>query len=108
MYSMDDIRVKSKLVRDIVDSVLASKQLSVDRIFLVGSYASNRANEYSDIDYLVELRGGKHPYTYPEFNEILEINKKINNERIHLIFGTLEAQQSMQKRDAIRYAYKEI
>src|SRR4051794_2282928 len=67
MYSFEDIRAKSQLVRDSIDLVLAAKKMSVDRMFLIGSYASGRANEYSDIDYLVQLSGGTRQFTYPEF-----------------------------------------
>jgi len=108
MYTMEEIKIKSKIVIDVVNLILSYKDLSVDRIFLVGSYASGRANDYSDIDYLVQLKGGKRPLTYPEFNDMLEIRKKLDNPRIHVIYGTQEAQQSKFNRDPIKYAYKEL
>lgn len=108
MYSKEEIKIRSKLVIDAVNCVMTPRELSVDKIFLVGSYASNRANEYSDIDYLVQLKGGKRPLTYPEFRECLKIKELINNSRIHVIYGTLEAQESMKKRDPIKYAWQEI
>jgi predicted nucleotidyltransferase len=109
MFSMDDIRMKSNLVRDAVNLVMHDEGISVDKIYLVGSYASGRCNEYSDIDYLVVTKGGKREFTYPEWNKIQEINRKIDSKRIHCIYAvSIEAQKSLQQKDPIKYAYKEL
>lgn len=108
MYTIQEIKLKSKLVRDVIEEHMSPKKLHVDDIYLIGSYASGRANEYSDIDYLVQLKGGVRELTYPDFNDILAIKKKINNERIHVIFGTINAQLSMCKRDPVKYAWKAL
>lgn len=107
MYSKEEIRSKAWLVREAINLVLHPHQ-SVDRIFLVGSYASNRANDYSDIDFLVQLKGGKRPHTYPDWKQMKEIDRKIDNKRIHVIYGTYEAQQSLYQKDPVKYTYKEI
>jgi predicted nucleotidyltransferase len=115
MFSTEDIRMKSNLVRDAVNLVMHDKGISVDKIYLVGSYAARnadgsvRANEYSDIDYLVIVKGGKREFTYPDWNQIQEINRKIDHKRIHCIYAvSLEAQKSLQQKDPIKFAYKEI
>lgn len=108
MYSAFEIQSKAQLVRDAVNFVLRDLGMSVDRIFLVGSYAQGRANEYSDIDYLVQLRGGGRPLSYPNFKQMMIIKKTIDNSRIHVIYGTLDAQESLKKKDPVRYAYREL
>jgi predicted nucleotidyltransferase len=97
------------MVKDIVDFVLNPLGLSVEKMYLVGSYASGRANEYSDIDYLVIMKGGKREYTYPEWKQIQEINQRIDNKRIHCIYGTnIEVQESLRKKNPVKFAYREI
>jgi len=108
VYSMVDIKAKSWLVREVVNVVLSDEGLSVDKIYLVGSYASGRANDHSDIDYLVQLKGGKRPLLYPTWNQMMKIREMVDSKRIHIIYGTLEAQQSLLRKKGIKYAFKEI
>jgi predicted nucleotidyltransferase len=109
MFSMEDIRSKSNLVRDAVNLVMHNDGISVDKIFLVGSYASGRATDYSDIDYLVLVKGGKRKFTFPTWNQIQEINSKIDSRRIHCIYAvTIDAQKSLMKKDPVKYAFKEL
>src|ERR1700722_56613 len=97
------------MVKDIVDFVLNPLGQSVEKIYLVGSYASGRANEYSDIDYLVIVKGGKREFTYPEWKQIQEINNRIDNKRIHCIYAvSIEAQESLCKKNPVKFAFKEI
>jgi predicted nucleotidyltransferase len=106
MFRKEEIISKAWLVKEIID--LELHPLQVSRVFLVGSYAQNRATDRSDIDYLIELKGGKRVLTYPTWKQIQEINRKIDNKRIHCIYGTLEAQQSLYQKDPVRYTYREI
>lgn len=109
MYRKEEIRSKAWLVREVVNVILSDSGLSVDKIYLVGSYANGLANERSDIDYLVIVKGGKRPFTYPSWKEMEEVKRKIDNKRIHVIYGvSLTAQKSLCLRDPIKYAYKEI
>jgi len=108
IFSKTDIDVKSWLVREVVNLVLSESGLSVDRVFLVGSYASGRATDKSDIDFLVQLKGGKRPMTYPTWRQMGEINKKLNNKRIHVIYGSLDAQQSLWQKDPVKYSFREV
>ncbi len=108
ILSATDIQVKSWLVKEVVNLVLEESGLSVDRIFLVGSYASGRATEKSDIDYLVQLKGGKRPLTLPSWHQMQEINKRLNNKRIHVIYGWLTAQESLWRKDPVKYSYREL
>lgn len=108
MYSKEEIRSKSWLVREVVNLVLYDFNLSVNKIYLVGSYASGRATDYSDIDLLVELKGGDRPLTLPSWNQMQEIKRKLDNKRIHVIYGTQEAQKSLQQKDPVKFAMKEI
>src|SRR5208282_3175840 len=91
MYSTAEIRSKAWLVKEVCNLVLGP-EFSVDRIFLVGSYAQNRATDYSDIDYLVQLKGGKRPLSLPTWTQVQEVNRKIDNKRIHVIFGWFDVQ----------------
>ena len=93
MYSESDINAKAWLVREIVDLVLQKDGLKVDKIFLIGSYAAGKSNDWSDIDYLVQL---DKPMRYPDWYQIQEIHGQMNSERIHIIFGSKEAQESLK------------
>ena len=107
MFSRQEIIARSELVRDCVNMVLNPQGISVDKIYLVGSYASNRADDRSDIDYLVLVMGGKRAMTFPNWKEIEEINQKIDNPRIHVIFSVdISAQESLRKKDPVRFAYR--
>jgi predicted nucleotidyltransferase len=109
VFSREDIRSKSYLVRDAVNFVLHDQGMSVDKIYLVGSYASNRQDDWSDIDYLVVLKGGKRSQTYPDWKTIQEINRVIDSKRIHCIYAvSLDAQKSLYQKDPTKYAYQEI
>lgn len=90
------------MVVEITNSVLQKDSLVVNKIFLIGSYATNSANDWSDIDYLIELKGNKQVgRIYPSWQQIQEIHNKLSK-RIHVIFGTEEAQKKLNK------PYKEI
>ena len=104
MFSQTDITAKAWMVREVVNLVLQKSNLQVDKMYLVGSYARNEQTEYSDLDILVQLRGGK---LYPSWQQIQEIHKNLSN-RIHVIFGSGEAQQSMFKRVGKLYQYREL
>jgi predicted nucleotidyltransferase len=109
VFNEAEISTRARMVKDVVDLVLFIDGLSVDKMYLIGSYANGRANEYSDIDYLVVLKGGKRPQTYPTWKQALEVKKKIDNIRIHVIYAvSLDAQKSLCQKDPVKYAYKEI
>jgi predicted nucleotidyltransferase len=112
MFSKQDIIAKGWLVKEIVDLILFDDLLSVDKIFLIGSYASGKETAWSDIDFLIQLKGGKQiGLLFPSWNKIQEMNTKINNKRIHLIFGTEESAESLHekhKNDIKNYAYKKL
>jgi len=106
---MVDIKAKSWLVREVVNVVLSDEGLSVDKIYLVGSYASGRANDYSDLDFLVLIKGGKRVLTFPTWNQMMKIREMVDSKRIHCIYGvSIDAQESLRKKDPIKYAYREI
>src|SRR4051812_9143535 len=100
MYSETDILAKAWLVKEITDLVLQEEKLTVDKIFLIGSYAYGRPTEWSDLDFLIQVQDNKKSMlrrTYPSLKSMNEVNKKIDNNRIHLIFGTQEAQESLYR-----------
>lgn len=99
MFSESDITAKAWLVREVVNLVLQKNDLKVEKMFLIGSYAAGKPNDYSDIDYLVQL---DKPNRYPTWSQIQEVHGKLNSKRIHVIFGTREAQ------DSLKTPYKEI
>lgn len=96
MYSEKDILTRAWLVKEIVNIALEKDKLSVDKIFLIGSYATGRATEWSDIDFLVELKGTRF---YPTWVQIQDIHEKLDTSRIHVIFGTEEAQISLKAKN---------
>lgn len=97
MFSESDIIGKSWMVVEITNAILKKDSLVVHKIFLIGSYADNSANDWSDIDYLIELKGNKQVgRIYPSWQQIQEIHDKLSK-RIHVIFGTEEAQIKLHK-----------
>lgn len=101
MYSKTDIIAKAWLVQEIINTIIPEK---IDKIFLIGSYARNEAHEWSDLDFLVQLKGGRR---YTTWTELQDIHAKLNNSKIHVIFGTEEAQESLYKKDKHK-KYKKI
>lgn len=99
MFGETDILSKAWLVREAVNLVLPP-DMSVNRIFLIGSYAKGNSNEWSDLDLLVELNGKKK---YPSWEQITAISKVINHRRIHVIYGTEEAQESLKRKKGCLY-----
>lgn len=87
-----DIKTLSEYVKTAVDAALLRKGMATDQIFLIGSHAAGKATENSDIDFLVQLRGG----LYPNWADINYIHRQIPK-GVHVIFGTLAAQVSMNK-----------
>lgn len=112
MFSKQDITAKAWLVKEVVELILFDDKLSVDKIFLIGSYASGKETPWSDIDFLIQLKGGTQiGHKFPNWKKILEMNQKINNKRIHIIFGTKESAASLHekhKNDVKDYSFKEI
>lgn len=118
MYSNEEIIAKAWLVVDTVNLVLSLDSVSVQKIFLVGSYASNKQTEWSDLDFVVQLRDDlktihtiKRSVIFPTWEKIALINKRIDNKRIHVIFGTetscksLHQKHKYEKKD---YSYREL
>jgi predicted nucleotidyltransferase len=98
MFSEADIHAKAWLARETVDLVLQNVN-AVDKIFLIGSYVNGKPTEYSDLDFLVQM---KKKLQYPNWKQQQEVHTRLLASRVHCIFGTEEAQQSLKK------AYKEI
>ncbi len=93
IYDEKQILIRAWTVKEIVNIVLDGKAC-VDKIFLIGSYAAGQETEWSDLDFLVQLRG----MLYPTWTQMNEINDKLDSSRIHVIFGTEEAQASIDKK----------
>lgn len=112
MYSAKDIIARAWLVKEITNSVLLPDELYVDKIFVVGSYASGKQTPFSDLDFLVQLKGGKQiGIVTPPWKKIQEINRKVNTPKIHIIFGTKEAAESLHKKHMNGpkdYSYREL
>ena len=112
MYTESDILAKCWKIREVVNLVLFDEKLEVAKMFLIGSYASGRQNEWSDLDILVQLKGGKRiGQTYPSWKQIKEIHTKMKSQRLHIIFGTEEAAKSLHEKNknyVRNYAYREI
>jgi predicted nucleotidyltransferase len=116
LYSEQQIKTKAWLVVEIVNMMLLSEKLSVDKLFLVGSYASGKQTEWSDLDFVVvlkdELAGLIKPRRlYPSWDMIEQINAKIDNNRVHVIFGSEEAVKSLHQKhrhEKKDYSYKQI
>lgn len=97
MFTNTDIIGKSWMVIEITNSVLQKEDLVVDKIFLIGSYATNKQTEWSDLDFLIQLKGNKVVgRIYPSWEQIQTIQDKLSP-RIHCIFGTEEAQKRLNK-----------
>jgi predicted nucleotidyltransferase len=108
VYNDFEIRSKALLVRDAANYVLKDVGLSVVGIYLVGSYARGKVNEWSDLDFLVIVKGVK-PQTFPSWKQIQLVNQQIDNRRIHCIYGTdIAVQESLCQKDPVKYCYKEI
>lgn len=88
------------MVREIVNIAMERSNVSVDKVFLIGSYAAGTPTEWSDLDFLVQLKGGR---MYPTWLQIQEIHEKLDSTRTHVIFGTEEAQESLSKRLGLPY-----
>lgn len=107
MFDETQIRSKAWVVKEVVDFILSKDDLKVDKIFLIGSYATGKQDEWSDIDFLVQLIPNKGRI-YPNWNQIQQIHTKIGTKRIHVIFGTEVAQKSMLNNRGDHYKYREI
>ena len=86
--------------------ILVEKELHrlVLSVYLVGSFAAGTATTDSDVDFLVEFDGGK---LYPSWHDIYRINNLLSKDRVHVIFGTREAQEH-SKRPFKEINFKEI
>lgn len=118
MYSSTDIIARAWMVVEVINMILSPRK--VDKVFLVGSYASGNATEWSDLDFVIQLDA--LPLTdeisriqakshYPAWEKVKEIHSKLDTERIHVIFGTEESTKALydkHKNDKKNYAYKEI
>lgn len=111
-FTETDIIAKAWLTIEVVNLVLFKDDQQVDKIFLIGSYASGKADSRSDIDFLIQLKGGKRPgQYYTSWKKIEEIHSKLGTRRIHVIFGTEIAAQRLHERhknEDKNYTYKEI
>ena len=107
MYTETDIIAKAWLATEIVNLVLFNDRLSVEKVFLIGSYANGNPNSRSDIDFLIQLKGGTRPgQYYPTWKQIEEIHAKLDTRRVHVIFGREETQKSLFEKHNKKY--KEI
>lgn len=111
MFSEADIVAKAWLTIEVVNLVLIDEGRTVDKIFLIGSYANGTQNHSSDLDFLVQLKGGSRPgLYYVNWDQANIIKRKLGN-RIHVIFGTELAAQRLHdkhKSEVKNYRYKEI
>ena len=111
MFDRTDIVAKAWLTREVVNLALRKDNFEVDKIFLIGSYAQNKADEWSDIDFLVQLKDIKQQMIkryYPGWDKMQEVQQQLSKERIHVIFGNQEAQDSLFKKRGIKYTYKPV
>lgn len=109
----NDYQIKSKAKLVVVITNLVLHPIEVDKIFLIGSYASGKQTVYSDLDFLVQLKQSVEWYKprnwYPEKKQIDEINTKIDSKRIHVIFGSERAAISLHEKNKHKtkdYSYK--
>lgn len=95
MWTNQQIISLIERVREVVDLVLLKRGFATHRMFLIGSYASGTQTVHSDIDFLVELKGGTwdrgYP-TYPTWQEIQSVQAQLPKD-VHVIFGREVAQQ---------------
>lgn len=113
MFSEVQIKAKAWLVVEVTNLVLLPEKREVDKIFLIGSYASGKATEWSDIDFLIQLKQdtafNKAKQLYPTWEQIRDIHKRLDTNRIHVIFGTEEAAKSLHQKHKFEkknYSYK--
>lgn len=85
--------------------ILLEKELGdlVHAVYLVGSFAAGNATTDSDVDFLIEFEGK----LYPSWHQIYRMNKLLSPDRVHVIFGTREAQEH-SKRPFKLINFKEI
>jgi predicted nucleotidyltransferase len=111
VFSNADIISKAWLVKEVVNLVLLPEKREVDKIFLIGSYANGTQNHRSDLDFVVQVKGGYRPgQYYTTWENMEEIQRKVGP-RIHVILGTEEACKRLHEKhkDEIKnYSYKEI
>jgi len=113
MFGQTEIIAKAWLVKEVVDLVLLKDGMWVDKIFLIGSYASGKQTMFSDLDFLVQLKSNNKWLTVviPPWKKMREVTEQIGSNRIHIIYGTEEAAKSLHEKhkdDRKNYAYKEI
>jgi len=112
MFSESDIIAKAWMVKEVANIELAKEGLYVDKILLCGSYANGTASDHSDVDFIVQTGGSKLPYPKDVWSTLANITEKIKpQEKIHLIFGTLDAAESLHQKHANQkrsYAYRVI
>lgn len=119
MYSETDIIARAWMVVEVVNMCMSPRE--VDKVFLIGSYAAGNATDWSDLDFLIELKQEQGVLNsegklvvknyYPSWDKIKEIHKKIDNTRIHVIFGSEEAAKSLHekhKHEKKPYIYREL
>jgi predicted nucleotidyltransferase len=113
IFNEYQIKSKAWLILEVVNLIL--HPVEVSKIFLIGSYASGKQTEYSDLDFLVELIQPVEWYKprqwYPEKTKIDEITKKLDNKRIHVIFGSEQVAKSLHdkyKGKTKDYSYRQI
>ncbi len=111
MHSETDIIAKAWLTIEVCNLVLVNDNLKVDKIFLIGSYASGKQTLHSDLDFLIQLRGGlRQGQYYPSWQQIEAIQIKLGR-RTHVVFGTQEAAERLHqthKNEVKNYKYREI
>jgi predicted nucleotidyltransferase len=111
IFTETDIISKAWLTTEIVNLALMHEHRLVDKIFLIGSYASGTQNNRSDIDFLIQLKGGMRPgLYYVTWEQQQELQRKLGP-RIHIIFGTEISAQRLHekhKNDPKTYVYREI
>lgn len=106
MFDDTQIRSRAWIVKEVVDYTLLRDNLKVEKMFLVGSYARGEQNDWSDIDFLIQLTN-KGGLRYPTWQQVQYIHQQISS-RVHVIFGTEEAQKSLLEKNGNKYSYKEI
>jgi predicted nucleotidyltransferase len=109
IFTKSQILEKAGLVRDICNIVLFPKK--VEKILLIGSYASGKQTDWSDIDLLIQLPRTEFRIEYPSWEQIAEIHQKLGTNRVHVIFGTVECAESLHQKHKGKekdYSYKEL
>jgi predicted nucleotidyltransferase len=90
MLTESEIEIKAQQAVQVIEAELGRR---VKDVFIIGSYANWTATNDSDLDFLVEFAGKQKfiPWTMMQ-----QIYRKLP-ERVHVIYGTERAQQSMNK-----------